>query len=156
MLTLLLIVFIIAFVVLVISAFKASKKGVDWFGYGIIAFFVAFAIFMIAGNWFSYFADVWTESSIDQTIEMCQEENDSLEESIDLLVKNSMYYEESVLKDLKPESYITLLYKYPELESIPLLKQQIDLYTSNTNEIKNLKLQKISLARKKFWLYFGK
>ena len=51
---------------------------------------------------------------------------------------------------------MTLINLYPELKSDALVKQQIDTYISNNNQIKTLKNDYINANSGRWWLYFGK
>lgn len=92
---------------------------------------------------------------IDDIIAMYQEENNSIENQMDDLVKGYMDYEKTTLKEFAPESSITLISLYPELKSDELVKQQIDIYMTNNQKIKELKEKKIYASVYRWWLYFG-
>lgn len=93
---------------------------------------------------------------IDSKIAMYQEENKNIETQMDILVEKYMNYESEIFGDLKGESSITLVSLYPELKADELVKQQVEVYTSNNKTIKELKEKKINLSTWKWWLYFGK
>ena len=88
-------------------------------------------------------------------IEMYQEENNQIQDSIDTIVSKYMNYENSTLKEFKSESPVTYVSLYPQLQSDELVKKQIDLYISNNNKIKELKEQEIEMKIGKWLLYFG-
>ena len=88
-------------------------------------------------------------------IEMYQEENNQIQDSIDTIVSKYMNYENSILKEFKSESPVTYVSLYPQLQSDELVKKQIDLYISNNNKIKELKEQKIEMKIGQWLLYFG-
>lgn len=92
---------------------------------------------------------------IDDVITMYEEENDSIENSMDDLVKGYMDYEKNTLTEFAPESSITLVSLYPELKSDELVKQQIDVYMANNQKLKELKEKKIYASVYRWWLYFG-
>lgn len=93
---------------------------------------------------------------IDPKIAMYQEENKTIETQMDILVEKYMDYESETLGELKGESSVTLVSLYPELKADELVKQQVEVYTSNNKTIKELKEKKINLSTWKWWLYFGK
>ena len=95
-------------------------------------------------------------SVIDNKIAMYQEENTNIETQMDVLVEKYMDYESETLGELKGKSSIALVSLYPELKTDELVKQQVEVYTSNNEKIKELKEQKINLSIWKWWLYFGK
>lgn len=94
-------------------------------------------------------------SVIDDKIAMYQEENNTIETQMDELVAQYMKYESDTLAEFKNESSIALVSLYPELKSDTLVQQQLDVYVANNNQIKALKLQKVSGSVSKWWLYFG-
>ena len=95
-------------------------------------------------------------SVVDDKIAMYQEENNTIETQMDELVAQYMNYESDTLAEFKSESSITLVSLYPELKSDTLVQQQLEVYVANNNQIKALKLQKVSGSVSKWWLYFGK
>lgn len=93
---------------------------------------------------------------IDEKILMYQEENTKIEEQVDELVQHYMKYESDTLSEFKSDDSMTLVSLYPELKSNELVQNQISVYTENNKKIKELKEQKIDVAKSKWWLYFGK
>lgn len=100
--------------------------------------------------------DVVSGKYIDEKIAMYQEENANIEKQIDALVQNYMNYESDTFSEFKSEDSMTLVSLYPELKSDELVQNQITVYTENSKKIKELKEQKIDVAKSKWWLYFGK
>lgn len=94
--------------------------------------------------------------NIDKKIDMYTEQNTTIENSISDLVKKYMEHEQNTFKDLKPESAITLVSLYPELNSNTLVEQQCNLYIENNKTITKLKESKINISTYKWWVYFGK
>lgn len=92
---------------------------------------------------------------IDEIIAMYQEENQSIENRMDDLVKGYMDYEKNTLTEFAPESSITLVSLYPELKSDELIQKQIEVYMKNNENIKALKEKKIYASVYRWWLYFG-
>ena len=92
---------------------------------------------------------------IDDKIAMYQEENEKIEEQMDALVSQYMEYESDTYGELKNDSSITLISLYPELKADELVKEQISVYITNNEKIKELKEDKINLKTKKWLLYFG-
>ena len=93
---------------------------------------------------------------IDEKIELYTNQNKQIEEKVEMVVKEYMNYEGETFKELKSDSYITLVNLYPELKSDEMIKQQINLYASNNEEITSLKEQKLNKTIYKWWIYFGK
>lgn len=97
------------------------------------------------------------QRTVDQEIEMYQEENMNIETKVKETVRAYMNYEESTYKQLVENADLTtLVIKYPELNSNELIKTEINLYVENNNKIKALKEEKINITIYKWWLYFGK
>jgi hypothetical protein len=92
---------------------------------------------------------------IDQKIELYESENQQIEEDIAVLVNEYMKHEENIFVECAPDSSISLIALYPELKSNLLVEKQIEIYVANTEEIKQLKSQRISASIIKWWLYFG-
>ena len=94
---------------------------------------------------------------LDQQIELYQEENSKIEQSIAVTVQEYMNHEEMVFQtpNVSDENLIYLVAAYPELRSSELVNTQMDLYIANNKEIRSLKEKKLELTVIKWWLYFG-
>ena len=120
----------------------------------IIVFGILTAIFFI---WtFSLINTVGTGSTIERKIAMYEEENASIEESIDVTVRNYMDFEASTYGELKDKDAINLVSLFPELKSDSLVQKQIEVYLANNAKIKELKEDEIDLSKAKWKLYFGR
>ena len=93
--------------------------------------------------------------TVDDKIAMYQEENAKIETQIAEAVERYQQHETDVFTKVAPESSITLVAMYPELKSDKLVEGQIDAYLKNSNKIKELREQKISVKTNRWWLYFG-
>lgn len=93
---------------------------------------------------------------IEQKIELLETRNQEIEEKVKSTIQTYMEYEGKTYADLKIDSYINLVNLYPDLKSDELIKSEIELYQKNTEEITNLKMEKINISNYKWWLYFGK
>lgn len=100
--------------------------------------------------------DVTAVFAIDDKITMYEEENASIEKSIDVAVRSYMDYEASTYGELKDKDAINLVSLYPELKSDTLVQEQINIYVANNDKIKQLKEEKINLSKVKWMLYFGR
>lgn len=116
-------------------------------GIGTLISFVAFIVLCIL---------VSKGKTIEQCIEMYQEQNQKIEKSISDLVEKYMDYESTTFSELSPDSTITLVSLYPELKSDTLVAQQCNLYMENNQKITELREEQINLSIYKWWLYFGK
>lgn len=94
---------------------------------------------------------------IDNKIAILQEENAVIEQRVEATVKNYQDYETGIFTDSTQDvssDVMVLVERYPELKSDELVKQQIDLYIKNNNEIKQLKLEKVNKYKYELWLFF--
>lgn len=98
-------------------------------GIGTLISFVAFIVLCIL---------VIKGKTIEQRIEMYQEQNQKIEKSISDLVEKYMDYESTTFSELSPDSTITLVSLYPELKSDTLVAQQCNLYMENNRKITEL------------------
>lgn len=87
---------------------------------------------------------------------MYTEENQNIEEDMNILVEQYMNYESDTYGNLKNESSITLVSLYSELKADTLVEKQIEIYTENNKEIKELKEKIINISNYKWLLYFGR
>ena len=144
----------ILLVILALTAliFIGKKRRWDEFGVGLLIVFLCFfiAISMILCGCIA------NGRTLESKIEMYSQENVKIEEDISNLVEKYMRHESETFKLAKGESAIQLISLYPELKSDELVKQQINIYTENIEEIKFLKASKLNVSNYKFWLYLGK
>lgn len=96
---------------------------------------------------------------IDDKIEMYQNENAQIEYRIAETVNTYIEHESDLIEKatykIAPESAITVVAAYPELNSSELVAKQIEIYTDNNAKIKELKEEKINLDVYRKLLYFG-
>lgn len=140
---------------------KALKEGMEYdegptgfYLVMVIIFGILSAVFL--GWIFCLINTVGTGATIDKKIAMYEEENTSIEENIDVIVRSYMNFEASTYGQLKDKDAINLVSLFPELKSDTLVQQQINVYVSNNNKIKTLKEEKIDLSKEKWKLYFGR
>lgn len=150
---------LIVVILFTILAIYLCKKTIDDDDYGAICVIsgagaIVFGIIglIMIGYIIYYMANGIVASN---KIEMYQEENNQIQDSIDTIVSKYMNYENSTLKEFKSESPVTYVSLYPQLQSDELVKKQIDLYIANNNKIKGLKEQKIEMKIGQWLLYFG-
>ena len=130
-----------------------NDYGVDWDLHRIITIPILIIIFIALLTMIGSLVEC---RIIDEKIKLYQKQNKDIEEKIEVVVKQYMDYETNTYKELKSDSYITLVNLYPELKSDKMVQQQIDLYTKNNEKITDLKEQKINKTIYKWWIYFGK
>lgn len=152
---------IIAVVTCIIISSKTEPNGycefsvhglffvLSW-AFGVIAFAMVVTICCLTPK-------VATASTIDEKIEMLQEENAIIEQEIDRIVEEYLKHEQDTFTNLKTEdSSITLVTLFPELKSDTLVQQQLEIYLANNAKIKGLREERIDIAKLKWILYFGK
>ena len=119
------------------------------FFFGIVSVIFFIWVFSLANT-------VGTGHTIDSKIAMYEEENKSIENSIDITVKSYMDYEASTYQEIKDKDGIDLVALFPKLKSDTLVQKQIEVYLANNDKLKELKEKKIDLSKAKWELYFGK
>lgn len=102
-----------------------------------------------------YIGDCAESRIIDEKIAVYQEENDSIEKDIESVIEQYMQHEKEVFKAAKVDSAITLVQLFPNLKSDALVKQQLEVYQNNNEQIKKLKTRKLECEKSKWLLYFG-
>lgn len=93
---------------------------------------------------------------VDERIAMYEEQNAKIEAQVSEAVELYMTHEDEVFDKAKADSSITLVSLYPELKSDTLMQELTSTYTDNNKKICELKEEKITAKRAKFWLYFGR
>lgn len=151
---------ILAIIAMVIGLVLSIKNDFESVGIGFFGLFVGIGgcvvVLTMVVLTFGFADSAISGKYIDEKIAMYQEENANIEEQIDALVQNYMKYESDTFAEFKSEDSMTLVSLYPELKSDELVQNQISIYTENNKKIKELKEQKIDVAKSKWWLYFGK
>lgn len=160
----------LAFIILVVLAValavarkkvkKREKKGKtdsDASDLLLLCFLISCLVAVGFGVWIiNLSCDLANGNTIDKKISMYEEENASIEKNIDVSVKGFMDFESRTYAELKDTDAINLVSLFPELKSDTLVKKQIKVYIDNNNKIKELKEEKINLAKTRWKLYFGK
>ena len=98
-----------------------------------------------------------TAHTIDESIEMYEEENSRIEELVAVTVREYLDHEDKTYQDMivSNENAVVVAQAYPELQSNTLVQQQIEVYIQNNQKIKELRQEKIDLAMVRWNLYFG-
>lgn len=94
--------------------------------------------------------------TIQPKLEMYQEENARIENTIGEISQRYMEYEVDTYSNLKGESISDIITLYPELKANQIIEKKLAIYVENNNKIKELKVQQINISNYKWWLYFGK
>lgn len=116
---------------------------------GTFTIVIALIIGMIIGGLYS------VSFVIDEKIALYEVENEKIELIVEKVIENYKNYESNFYMDFSTEDLITTVFNYPELKSDELLRQQIELYIDNNNQIKNLQKEKLDYKVLAWWLYFG-
>lgn len=114
------------------------------------------------GFFIALFISIWLTASVSagtvikDRIEMYSAENEVIQQQISQTVAQYQEYESGIIKEVAPESAITLIALYPNLKADVLVSKQIETYVSNNNIIRELKDNEIKMSVKRWWLYFGR
>lgn len=156
MLILGLVVVFVAFVVFLVLRVKYPSENIK-FTFMMISIFLGVVACALIIEICGLSIEVATENIIDSKIAMYQEENANIEKDIDKIVKEYLEHEHNTFADLKTEeSSITLVTLFPELKADTLVQQQLEIYVANNASIKQLREEKINMAKTKWILYFGR
>lgn len=155
MISLFLIICLAVAVLLAVIVIKARNENVRLIC-GIVSILLGIASFVLLLGVFSLIDTVANGYTLDDKIAMYEEENASIEESINVTVKSYMDFEASTYGELKDKDAINLVSLFPELKSDTLVQKQIEVYIANNDKIKELKEEKIELTKSKWLLCFGK
>lgn len=153
---LILIIFIIGVALMQDNRYNVCMPGIAITGFSGFCLLIAGASLLYTVN------NVMELKIIDQQIEMYQEENSNIQNSISKIIGNYMDYEQGTYTkslesmDLKSLDIVVLSQLYPDLKANEMVNQQINIYQENNNKVRELKEKKIKYQLSKWWLYFGK
>lgn len=158
MLILFMFLLIAAFIIAVMLRNRRMKKR-NFFDYDL--FIISIIIIVVLFIW-NIGSILWTTNivisipALEKKIEMYQEENEKIEDTLSMLVENYKDWEKDTYKEFKSEEIAQFISLYPELSSDELVKAQINTYIDNAKELKRLQEKRIDKETYKWWLYFGK
>ena len=92
---------------------------------------------------------------IQEKIEIYEEQNAQIEESIDAAVKAYCEHEQITYVQMSDGAVALVAAAYPELASSELVKTQMEVWTSNTHELKKMKSKLVDFNKARYFLYFG-
>lgn len=92
---------------------------------------------------------------IQEKIEIYEEQNAQIEESIDAAVKAYCEHEQITYVQMSDGAVALVAAAYPELASSELVKTQMEVWTSNTYELKKMKSKLVDFNKARYFLYFG-
>lgn len=93
--------------------------------------------------------------SIEEKIGIYEEQNAQIEESIDAAVKAYCEHEQITYVQMSDGAVALVAAAYPELASSELVKTQMEVWTSNSSELKELKSRLVDFHHAQYFLYFG-
>lgn len=145
-------------VILVISIILAILSFVIDDGCGTIGYYIGLILTIIAIVTVFVMTGIVANFpfNVEKRLEMYEQENIAIEEKVKETVRAYMEYEQETYDSLiKDADLMTLIIKYPELNSNELVKVEIEMYKENNKQIKILKEEKINKKTMSWWLYFG-
>lgn len=146
--------FFIIFTIIIIAMIRANNHEVDYDES--LAVVIIIDLVCISGMIISLVNLFIAAYAIPNKIAMYQEENAIIEERVSSTVARYMEYEKDIIYDVAPsDDAMTLISLYPELSSDELIKEEINVYVSNNNKIRELKDKELNKSIYKFLLYFG-
>lgn len=92
---------------------------------------------------------------IQEKIQIYEDQNTQIEQSIDAAVKAYCEHEQITYVKMSDGAVALVAAAYPELASSELVKTQMEVWTSNSNELKDLKSDLVDFHRAQYFLYFG-
>lgn len=92
---------------------------------------------------------------IQEKIEIYEEQNAQIEHSIDAAVKAYCEHKQITYTQMSDGAVALVAAAYPELASSELVKTQMEVWTFNTHELKELKSDLVDFHRAQYFLYFG-
>lgn len=92
---------------------------------------------------------------IQEKIEIYENQNAQIEQSIDAAVKAYCEHEQITYVQMSDGAVALVAAAYPELASSELVKTQMEVWTSNSHELKELKSRLVDFHRAQYFLYFG-
>lgn len=118
----------------------------------------------VLGSVFTIIFGIWTlwniivvasGFGIQEKIGIYEEQNTQIEQSIDAAVKAYCEHEQITYVQMSDGAVALVAAAYPELASSELVKTQMDIWTSNSKELKELKSDLVDFHRAQYFLYFG-
>lgn len=92
---------------------------------------------------------------IQEKIQIYEDQNTQIEQSIDAAVKAYCEHEQITYVQMSDGAVALVAAAYPELASSELVKTQMEVWTSNSSELKDLKSKLVDFNKARYFLYFG-
>lgn len=118
----------------------------------------------VLGTIFTIIFSIWTlwniivvasGFGIQEKIQIYEDQNTQIEQSIDAAVKAYCEHEQITYVQMSDGAVALVAAAYPELASSELVKTQMEVWTSNSKELKDLKSDLVDFHRAQYFLYFG-
>lgn len=118
----------------------------------------------VLGTIFTIIFGIWTlwniivvasGFGIQEKIQIYEDQNTQIEQSIDAAVKAYCEHEQITYVQMSDGAVALVAAAYPELASSELVKTQMEVWTSNSKELKDLKSDLVDFHRAQYFLYFG-
>lgn len=118
----------------------------------------------VLGAIFSVIFGIWTlwnivtvasGFGIQEKIEIYENQNAQIEQSIDAAVKAYCEHEQITYVQMSDGAVALVAAAYPELASSELVKTQMEVWTSNSHELKKMKSKLVDFNKARYFLYFG-
>lgn len=118
----------------------------------------------VLGTIFAIIFGIWTlwniitvasGFGIQEKIEIYEEQNAQIEQSIDAAVKAYCEHEQITYVQMSDGAIALVAAAYPELASSELVKTQMEVWTSNSHELKKMKSKLVDFNQARYFLYFG-
>lgn len=91
----------------------------------------------------------------DERLEVIRVKNQEVEEGIQFAVKSYMEHEGKTYTEMAPNEALAVVQTYPELSSNELVKDQIETYKENREQILKYEQSKVTRKVLAWWLWFG-
>lgn len=91
----------------------------------------------------------------DERLEVVKVKNQEVEEGIQFAVKSYMEHEGKTYTEMAPNEALAVVQTYPELSSNELVKDQIETYKENREQILKYEQSKVTRKVLAWWLWFG-
>jgi hypothetical protein len=118
----------------------------------------------VLGTIFAVIFGIWTLLNIvtvasgfgiQEKIEIYENHNAQIEQSIDAAVKAYCEHEQITYTQMSDGAVALVAAAYPELASSELIKTQMEVWTSNSHELKKMKSKLVDFNQARYFLYFG-
>ena len=145
--------FILLLVFIILAVLVYTSKNFDEISAGLLFVFLFLAMIAAASLCSTLVEYNRIKSTADKKIELLEKENERYLSQIEIVVDKLLASKNTTFKDLKQS--VEVLQAYPELKSNDFLQAQIAAFQKNEEELKKLRLEKISLKTYKFYIFVG-